>query len=815
MGLRRGKARRYPRLVMSASERSVPALPGDASHPPLAGSGEGCLEILSDRLRHSPGIVSIEANFDDSTLTVRYVPSHVEPDQLNALADEIGAMFSQRVTHCERREALGSCEECALRLGRLTGEAERAFELTVEPHRIGVARRGGLDGSAQLVRPLATSKPWGAKMTPAEQEQLSKGAAMAILTGLCLALLAAGMVLERTGLPAVWHHAAFLASAVAGGLFALRSTLRSLAKLRFDVNLLMILAAAGAGVIGYVFEAAVLMFLFSLSNTLEVYTMGRTRRALHALLKLRPARALVRRDGREIEVEAEAVRVGERVIVKPGEAIPVDGVVVAGESLVDQSSLTGESVPVPKSTGDPVFAGTLNQQGAIEARTTRAAGDTTLARIVQLVEEAQEQKSQTEEVADWVGRYYTIGVMIAAGLMIVVPPFVLGQEFTPAFYRAMTLLVVASPCALVIATPATILSAISNAARHGILFKGGRFIEALGRVKSVAFDKTGTLTQGRFEVTDVAALDGAGDTELLAWAASAERRSHHPLARAVVRAAEARGLRPEAAQSLTSHLGKGLVAKVDGASVEIGTPELFEHLGTAVPGAALARVRAYRDEAKTAMLVHRGGRWGVIAAADQVRPSAAAVVRELRALNVRSVSLISGDSVSTVAAIARSAGIDDHHGALLPEDKVRVIGEMEQRHGSVAMVGDGVNDAPALARATVGIAMGGIGSDAAMESADVVLMGDDLEALPYAVRLSQRARRVVIQNVTIAAGVMVLLVLWVFLGQYTPLGALKLPVAVSGHEGSTVVVILNGLRLLGGRRARDTKALPPAARSAR
>ncbi len=786
---------------MTVPERPLSGATGDALHPPFDPNEAACLEIISERLRHSPGIVAVEANFDDSTLTVRYLPTHVDPDQLNALADEVGALFSQRVTHCERREALGACEECALRLGHLTGPADQAFQVIVSPGRVGVMRRTPSPGSAQLVRPLSTSKPWGARMSPAEQAQLSKGAAMALLTGTCLLLLVVGMVLERTSLPLAWHHAAFIASALCGGFFALRSTLKALAKLRFDVNLLMILAAIGAGIIGYVFEAAVLMFLFSLSNTLEVYTMGRTRRALHALLKLRPARALVRRDGREIEVEAEAVIVGERVIVKPGEAIPVDGVVVTGESLVDQSSLTGESVPVAKAEGDTVFAGTINQQGAIEARTTRAAGDTTLARIVQLVEEAQEQKSQTEEIADWVGRYYTVGVMIAAGLMIVIPPFLLGHAFAPSFYRAMTLLVVASPCALVIATPATILSAISNAARHGILFKGGRYIEALGRVRSVAFDKTGTLTQGRFEVTDVAALDGATEAELLAWASAAERRSHHPLARAVVRAAEARDIRPEAAQALTSHLGKGLVARVDGISVEIGTPDLFAHLGMPVPEAALARVAAFRADAKTAMLVHRNGRWGVIAAADQVRPAAAHVVRELRALNVKSISLLSGDSVKTVEAIARRAGVDDHHGGLLPEDKVRVIGELEQRHGSVAMVGDGVNDAPALARATVGIAMGGIGSDAAMESADVVLMGDDIEALPYALRLSQRARRVVVQNVTIAAGVMLLLVIWVFLGQHTPVGALKLPVAVSGHEGSTVVVILNGLRLLGGRRA--------------
>ena len=512
----------------------------------------------------------------------------------------------------------------------------------------------------------------------------------------------------------------------------------------------------------------------------------------------------MRRGTREIEVEAEDVQVGERVIVKPGEAIPVDGRVAAGDSLVDQSNLTGESVPVPKGAGDSVFAGTLNQQGALEVLTTRAAGDTTLARIVALVQEAQAQKSRTEEVAEWVGRYYTIGVLLAAAAMILVPPLALRHEFRSSFYRAMTLLVVASPCALVIATPATILSAIANAARHGILFKGGRFIEALGRVRAVAFDKTGTLTRGRFEVTDVVPLDGLPETQLLSWAASAEKRSQHPLAQAVVRAAEARGATTTPAEQLTAHLGKGLVAAVNGATIEIGTPDLFAQLGVTVPRAGAELVSRFSRDGKTPMLVRCGDAWGEIAAADEVRPAAAGTVAALRAIGVRAVALLSGDAVQTVEAIARRTAVDEHHGALLPEDKVRVVADLERRHGAVAMVGDGVNDAPALARATVGVAMGGIGSDAAMESADVVLMGDDLTSLPYALSLARRARRVVIQNVTVASGVMVVLVSLVFFGHLTPLGPLKLPAAVSGHEGSTVVVILNGLRLLAGKRVAAT-----------
>ena len=770
-------------------------------HLPVVENGGGCLQILADRLRARPGVLAIEADFRASTLSVRYEPSQVTPDELNALADEVGSVFAQRVTVCERRASVDACAECALRLGRIPDETTTQFDATATPGRVRLARRNAAHEGVEVIRPLA-EKPWGAAFSPEEQEQHSKGHSMAVLTGVCLASLLTGVALEHAHQPEVVSHGFYLVAAVTGGWFATISTIDALRRLKFDVNLLMILAALGAATIGYIFEAAVLMFLFSLSNTLEVYTMGRTRHALKALLKLRPARALVRRDGHEIEVAAEAVRVGEPVIVKPGEAIPVDGTVTLGTSLVDQSSLTGESVPVEKKTGDKVFAGTLNQLGALELVATRAAANSALARIVALVQEAQAQKSRTEEIAQWVGRYYTVAVMIGAGLMLFLPPLLLHDAWKPSFYRAMTLLVVASPCALVIATPATILSAIANAARNGILFKGGRFIEALGRIRAIAFDKTGTLTHGRFEVTDVVAVQGGAVDEVLALAASAEKRSPHPLAQAVVRAAEAKRLAFEPAEQMVNHLGKGLVATHHGASIEVGTPELFVSLGVTPPAGAIEQVLAFAKDGRTAMIVHRGDLWGVIAAADELRSTSSVTLTELRALGIRRIAVLSGDNPQTVEAIARRTGVDEQHGQLLPEDKVRVIAEMEKRHGSVAMIGDGVNDAPALARATVGIAMGGIGSDAAMESADVVLMADDLTALPYALRLTQRANRVVAQNLVIATGVMMFLVAWVFAGQWTPLGQLKLPVAVSGHEGSTVVVILNGLRLLGGKRAR-------------
>jgi Cd2+/Zn2+-exporting ATPase len=770
-------------------------------HLPLPGDGEGCIEILADRLREWPGVIAIEADFRASTLSVRYRPALVTPDQLNAFADDVGLVFSQRVTSCEKRDTLEACPECALRFGKLPVEAAAQFRATATPGYVRLARVDAPEDGVEVVRPLS-EKPWGAPMSPEEEEEHAEGRAMVALTAVCLAALLGGIALEKLALPDWTAHGLYVVSAVSGGWFAARSTFAALRRLKFDVNLLMILAAVGAGAIGYVFEAAVLMFLFSLSNTLEVYTMGRTRHALRALMELRPARALIRREGREIEVAAEDVRVGETVIVKPGEAFAVDGTVEKGTSLVDQSSLTGESIPVEKNTGDKVFAGTLNQLGALEILATRAAANSALARIVALVQEAQEQKSRTEEVAEWVGRYYTVAVMIGAGLMLFIPPLLLHEDWKVSLYRSMTLLVVASPCALVIATPATILSAIANAARNGILFKGGRFIEALGRIRVIAFDKTGTLTHGRFEVTDVVAIRGMTADQLLACAATAEKRSPHPLAQAVVRAAEAKHLVFAPAEQMVNHLGKGLVATVAGGTIEVGTAELFESLRVPAPAEALARVDAFAAEAKTAMIVRRGDAWGVIAAADQVRPTSADTVRVLRTLGITRLAVLSGDNEHTVEAIARRTGVDEQHGRLLPEDKVRVIAELEKAHGAVAMIGDGVNDAPALARATVGIAMGGIGSDAAMESADVVLMADDLTALPYAFRLAQHANRVVIQNLVVATGVMLALVTWVFAGQYLPMGPLKLPMAVSGHEGSTVVVILNGLRLLAGKRTK-------------
>ena len=592
---------------------------------------------------------------------------------------------------------------------------------------------------------------------------------------------------------------------LAGGTYAAARALHALFVERtIDVDLLMVGAALGAAVIGHWPEGGILLFLFSLGNTLEHYAMGRTYRAIRALMKLSPEDALLVRDGgkREERVPVAALRLDDVVLVKPGERVPVDGVVLSGSSAVDQAAITGESVPVGKATGDGVFAGTINGYGALRVRVTRLARESTLAKIMKIVEEARAQKSAAQRFTDAFEGRYAGAIILLATLVAVVPWLFFGQPFPAMFYRAMVLLVVASPCALVISTPASTLSALATAARQGILFKGAVHLENAGVVRAVAFDKTGTLTLGRPRLTDVVALPGVDEAELLARAASAERLSEHPLAQAVVAGALDRGLALREAGELRAVGGRGVRATLGGETLLLGNEALFAAEGLPIPPAAAEAATRLREEGKTAMYAgalgacgRQGGVLGVLAVADTVRPVAREVVAALKRLGVERTVMLTGDNERAARAIARQAGIDEVRAGLLPEEKVAVVKELLARHGAVAMVGDGVNDAPALATATIGVAMGAAGSDVALETADVVLMADDLTKLPYAVELSRRARRVIRQNLTFALGVITVLVGFAFFG------AVPLPIGVVGHEGSTIVVVSNGLRLLRGRGA--------------
>jgi Cd2+/Zn2+-exporting ATPase len=600
--------------------------------------------------------------------------------------------------------------------------------------------------------------------------------------------LVASLIAERIDAAPGVILAFNLVSYIAGGFFGAKSALHSLiSEHKLDIDLLMVLAAIGAASIGQWHEGAMLLFLFSLSNVLQDYAIGRSRSAIQALFKLYPQEAHVRRGRTIVTVPLDAIRVGDLVLIEPGERIPVDGVVRGGRSAVDQSPITGESMPVEKAAGDKVFAGTLNRNGALDVEATQPASGTTLARIIRLVEEAQDTQAPTERFLDRFEAIYAAAIIGVIGLMIGVPPLIFGAAFEPNFYRAMVLMTVASPCALVISVPASFISAIAAGARAGVLFKGGAYLESLAAVKAVAFDKTGTLTTGKPDLTRSNPWGDVTEAELITLAASAESRSEHPLAKAIVLAAQARGFDLMPVGDFEAIPGRGVRAVINGQAIHVGSPAYMEALGGPIPAALDEDRERLESSGQTVMLARADDRWlGLIALADQLRPEAAAVVRRLKALGIE-VAMLTGDHPRVAHAIAAQAGIARVYAGLLPEDKVTAVRQIEAEIGPAAMVGDGVNDAPALATARVGIAMGAAGTDVALETADLVLMGDRLDLIEYAIRLSKKARRVVWQNITFALAVIAVLVAGTFVID------LPLPLGVLGHEGSTVIVVLNGL----------------------
>lgn len=577
-----------------------------------------------------------------------------------------------------------------------------------------------------------------------------------------------------------------------GGTDATRAAVTDLLDRHVNVDLLMVVAAIGAATLNAWAEGAVLLALFASSNALEHHALDRTRHAVQALMELSPDEAnLVAADGSVRVVPVEELEVGDRVLVKPGESIPADARVIDGHSAVDQSAITGESIPVEKRESDTLSSGTLNGTGALTAEILRLPSESTLAKIVRMVESARDQKSRTQRFTDAFEGPYAIGVISASALLFVMSR-IFGVNSGDAFYRSMTLLVVASPCALVISTPAATLSGLANAARNGILIKGGNYLEDLGTVSTVAFDKTGTLTVGEPRLTDIVTVDGISKSDLLRQVAAIEALSEHPLARAIVSEATDQRLQLPEVLEFAAFPGRGVHGQVNDKLVVVGTDTLLEFREIDVPRELRHSLDLLRNDGKTAMLVAiDGDAAGVIAVADTVRPEAAAMIADLKNLGVQKTVMLTGDNETVAGAVARQIGIDDVRAGLMPDMKLTEI-EAMRRDGGVAMVGDGVNDAPALATADIGIAMGSRGTDVALETADIVLMQDDLHRLPYAIDLSRRTRKTIRLNITISLSVIVVLIL------STLIVGMPLPLGVVGHEGSTIVVVLIGLRLLGG-----------------
>ncbi|MFW5939610.1 MAG: heavy metal translocating P-type ATPase [Halolamina sp.] len=621
-----------------------------------------------------------------------------------------------------------------------------------------------------------------------------------------------GMV---TGIGATWLDApvelrwlGYGVAYVFGGWYGLVGAIETLRHRAVDIDLLMIVAAVGALSIGAPFEGAMLLFLFSLSNVLQHYAIGRSRRAIRSLVEMRPDTARVRRAGTVVTVPIDEVQVGDEFVVRPGDRIPLDGTVATGESTVDESSLTGESVPVAKAPGDEVFGGTINESGSLEIRVTRRAQESAITRLIHMVEEAQSEKAPTQRLIDRLEQPYVLGVFGLTVAAIAIP-LALDAAFRPTFYRAMTLMVAASPCAVIISTPAAVLSAIASGGRQGVLFKGGEHVETAATIDAVAFDKTGTLTEGDTRLTDVEVRDDGPDDDaavdadgLLSLSAGVQARSEHHLAEATVEAATARGLSVPDAEGFHADAGKGVHATVDGAVVHIGNRSYVETVlaDASIDGieVGLERLRELEADGKTSVVVVRETADGPVllgwlAFTDTLRPGAAAMIERLRDLGVEHIVMLTGDNERVAARIAEEVGIDEVQAELLPEQKVDRVHDLVARYEHVAMVGDGVNDAPALATATLGIAMGGAGTDVALETADVVLMGDDIGKVPYVLGLGRRTRRTLTVNLAIAFGAIGLMVGAILLR------GIPLPLAVVGHEGSTVLVSLNGLRLLGFR----------------
>jgi Cd2+/Zn2+-exporting ATPase len=562
-------------------------------------------------------------------------------------------------------------------------------------------------------------------------------------------------------------------------------------RLLLDIDFLMVIAAVGAAVVGAWAEGAFLLFLFALANALEHYALNRARDAIRGLADLVPDTARVLIHGREQVVAIGQVRPGDVVVVRPGERLAVDGTICAGTSSVDQAPITGESVPVPKALGDTVFAGTVNGEGALEVMVTAAVGDRTLDRVIRLVETSRDARAPTERATAKFERVFVPLVVIADLLLIVIPPLFGLLDWNTSLYRGMTVLVAASPCALALGAPAVMLAGIAQAARRGVLIKGGMHLEALAHIRAIAFDKTGTLTVGRPEVTDLLPMPGIPAEELLRIAAAVEQRSQHPLAQAVVRRAVTDRLALPEAGDLVSITAKGVRSAVAGETVRIGSPRLWQGGDEQLPAALAAHVAEIVGRGHSVMVVQHGARWlGAIGLADQPRTSARAAIARLRTMGLGPMVMLTGDHRPVGEAVGSAVGVDQVMADLMPEQKVEAIASLMATHGPMAMVGDGINDAPALAAATIGIAMGGAGTAAALETADAALMGDDLSRLPYAIGLARRARRLLKQNLALAGGMMVVLLV------LAAAGVLDIGPAVIGHEGSTLVVIANALRLL-------------------
>lgn len=761
----------------------------------------GRFEKLEDALEAQKGIsdVHLRRDLGYPEVCIHYQPELVSAAQLLVLAQKTGAVVAARYKHftwfvrgMDSADAATIIETAVSRMpGILSASVAYASERLVVEYDSEAIKLEDVEARVKKLKfvlevPTAghvcSHHAHGGGLAPKLELPL------VVASGV---LLVTGWILQRfVPVPAMVPTIIWALGMASGGFFAIRGSIQSIAQLRIDIETMMVVAAIGAAVLGAWFEGAFLLFLFSAGHALEHRAMDRARRSIEALGKLRPEVARVRRGADVVEVPVTNVQVGERVVVRPGDRVPLDGIIREGKSSLEQAAITGESIPVPKKPGDEVFSGTINCEALLEVEVTKLSSESVLARVVDMVAQAEAQKGPNQRFAQRLEKSFAPLVMVASVAFPVVL-ILFGTPFKEAVLRAVALLVAASPCALAISTPSAVLSAVAAAARGGVLIKGGIYLELLGGVRAIAFDKTGTLTVGRPKVLTSTSASGVTREELLATAAAVEALSAHPLARAVVEAAAEQKAQAPVGKDLEAIHGKGIRAKIGEEPVDVGSLSLFE--GESVPAEIRAEVEKLEAAGQTTMVVRRAGRYlGVLGVADTVRAGAHHAIQALKGHGIEKTVMLSGDNSRVAKAIAAQVGIDEARAPLMPVDKVTAVRELGKQH-AVAMVGDGVNDAPALAAAAVGVAMGGAGSDAALETADVVLMSDDLSRLPFVLGLADKATGVMKQNLVIALGVSaVLIVAAVF-------GLTQISQAVVLHEGSTLLVVANGLRLLAYR----------------
>lgn len=803
---------------------------------PTIDPDDRCANLLVQRLSEQKGIekAHIVRDHDEAQLCLHYDPNQISLGTVQRITRQAGAEIDQRYRHEQIPFARMNSADAAFSLerqlnalpGMLHARVNYAAGLIFAAYDSTLLRRETIDQTMRSLGVRAAAPVLALKPQPEhdhddehehdddhdddddhehEGDGHDHGSAPVFLphwvqerwTLILLVLAAvfffAGWLGERfLGFAPLTANIFYLLAYAAGGYDVATHAIPALFKGKLDTDILMLAAALGAAALGELSEGAFLLLLFSIGHAGEHYALDRARSAINALGELIPKTAQVKRGDQIVEEPVEALQVGDLVIARPGDRIPVDGEVAQGSSAVDQSPITGESVPVTKTEGDEVFAGTVNKDNALEIRVTRVAADNTLSRVMKLVAEAQSQQSPTQQFADRFTSRFVPAVFIATALLILIPPLLNLLTLQESFYRGMLLLVAASPCALAIGTPASVLAGIAQAARSGVLIKGGAHLENLGSLKTIAFDKTGTITSGTFNVTDVIPLNGTSSDDLLRIAGAVEQQSNHPLAQAVVRAALDKKLDLPKADGLENVPGKGVRSTIAGEPIWIGSLKLFKDAPNMTADAALIQqVDALEKTGRSTMVVSQNGQFiGILGLADTPRPKIAQVMKSLRDLGIEHLVMLTGDNDDVARNIAAQVGLTEVRAELMTEDKLTIIKQLESQYGAIAMIGDGVNDAPALAAATVGIAMGGAGTAVALETADAALMGDDLSKLPFAVGLSRASRRIVQQNLMISLTVIVVLILT------SVLGIIQLGFAVVLHEGSTLVVVANALRLL-------------------